>query len=161
MDLWGCRIFEINPLDPGVVGVRRIAACVNNNSALSCWLCAWKCALEGEGRQWPGDSDPILRGIRRRTARLQPPRMPRKQIRRGLLRKLLQGAVAKQDAHWWWWAFIAIVCHALALRIPREFLGQFAMGKLVLDAGWWKYGPIKEKVQTGLAICTCLLRLQC
>ena len=142
---WGCQIFAIDPLRPGIVGIRRIAACVNNASTLSCWLSAWKCALEAAGEDWPGDSDPILKGIRRGTLKLQAPRYPRRRIRRPLVRRLLRLALSKSAAKWHWWAFLAIMAHAFALRMPSELFSQFQIDKLAFGNSAWRYGPIRRK----------------
>ena len=52
-----------------MLGIRRIAACVNNNN-IAGWLSAWKASSEALGHPWPGDGDPVLRGIRRGTSSL-------------------------------------------------------------------------------------------
>ena len=159
MIAWGCRVFNIDPVDPGVQGVRRIAACVNNASTLSCWLSAWKCALEGLGASWPGDLDPLLKGIRRGTAKLQTHRMPRQRVRRALLRDLLKVALSKSSTVWYWWAFIGIVAHSFALRMPSELFAQFEFRKLKRSSNQWVYGPIRRKFrvdwQFPCAFCHC------
>lgn len=159
MIAWGCRVFNIDPVGPGVPGVRRIAACVNNASTLSCWLSAWKCALEGLGASWPGDLDPLLKGIRRGTAKLQTPRMPRQRVRRALLRDLLKVALSKSSTVWYWWAFIGIVAHSFALRMPSELFAQFEFRKLKRSSNQWVYGPIRRKFrvdwQFPCAFCHC------
>ena len=81
MIAWGCKVFGIDPCRPDILGIRRIAACVNNYNTLIGWLSAWKAALEALGQPWPRDVDPVLRGIRRGTRRLQVPRMPRQRVR--------------------------------------------------------------------------------
>ena len=159
MVAWGCRVFGIDPCQPDVVGIRRIAACVNNYSTLACWLSAWKCALEALGRPWPGDEDPVLRGIRRGTRRLQVPRMPRQRIRRQLLRRLLVAAVGKHSPAWLWWAFIGMIAHAFALRMPSELFAQFSIAKLRRCYEGWEYGPIMRKLRLDLqfakSFCHC------
>ena len=144
---WGCRVFGIDPSCPDIIGIRRIAACVNNHSTLSCWLTAWKSALEALGHPWPGDDDPILRGIRRGTRRLQVPRMPRHRVRRKLLRQLLGTAVLKRSQDWQRWTFLAAIAHSFALRMPSELFSQFSIGKLRRSYEGWEYGPIKRKLR--------------
>ena len=160
MIAWGCRIFAVDPLCPGIAGIRRIAACVNNASTLSGWLSAWKCALESAGQVWPGDSDPILKGIRRGTLKLQPPRYPRHRIRRPLVRRLLVLAVRKSSSKWLWWGFLAIMAHSFALRMPSELFGQFQVDKLQMVEGAWRYGPIRRKLrqdwQFAHSFCMCV-----
>ena len=60
MIAWGCRVFGIDPCCPDTLGIRRIAAGVNNCNTLTGWLSAWKTALEALGQPWPGDVDPVL-----------------------------------------------------------------------------------------------------
>ena len=71
MIAWVCRVFGIDTSCPDTLGIRRIAACVNNYNTLAGWLSAWKAALEALGQSWPGDVDPVLRRIRRGTRRLR------------------------------------------------------------------------------------------
>ena len=114
MTAWGCRVFHIDPCRPDTLGIRRIAACVNNYNTLAGRLSAWKAALEALGQPWPGDGDPVLRGIRRGTRRLQLPRMPKQRVRRRLLRRFLVCAIQKRAPGWTWWAFLGIIAHSFA-----------------------------------------------
>ena len=83
---------------------------------------AWNAALEALGQPSPGDVDPVLRGIRRGTRRLQVPRVPRQRVCRRLLRRLLVCAIQKNDPGWSWWAFLGIIAHSIALRMPSELI---------------------------------------
>ena len=159
MIAWGCKVFGIDPCRPDILGIRRIAACVNKYSTLAGWLSAWKAALGALGQPWPGDVDPVLRGIRRGTRRLQVPRMPRQRVRRRLLSRLLVCAIQKNNPGWMWWAFLGIIPHSFALRMPSELFAQFPFDKLHQKYEGWEYGPIKSKMrldwQNVKSFCSC------
>ena len=147
MIAWECRVFGIDPCRPDMLGIRRIAACVNNYYTLAGWLSAWKAALEALGQPWKGDNDPVLRGIRRGTRRSQLPRMPRQRVRRRLLRRLLVCAIQKHAPGWPWWASLGIIAHSFAPRMPSELFAQFSFDTLRQRYEGWEYGPIKRKMR--------------
>ena len=154
MIAWVCRVFGIDPCRPDMLGIRRIATCVNNYNTLTGWLSAWKAAIEALVQPWPGDVDPVLRGIPRGTRRLQVPRMPRQRVRRRLLRRLLVCAIQKNDP-----GFLVIIAHSFAPRMPSELFAQFSFEKLHRRYEGWEYGPIKRKMRLDLqfvkSFCFC------